>query len=171
MADVSMFLVALAVLLLVYAAVHDVAVRTVPNWISGLILLSGVGLRIADHSLLTSLAAVLVLFLFLFGVWLAGLMGGGDVKLWAASAFLVPPSWQAMLFFVANTLLIGGILAVVYILMSFVVPSPAASRAGSCFRRFLRAERWRISRRAALPYACAIAGGVCTVLFPRIFQT
>ena len=159
-----------AAALLIYAALHDIAVRTVPNWVSGLLLLFGAGLRLFDHDLLPALGAALIVFVLLFLIWAAGLMGGGDVKLWAASALLIPPSWRMELLFMANVMLLGGGLAILYLLLSLIVRRPAASRAGSYARRFLRTECWRIKRRAPLPYACAIAGGTLAVLLPHTLQ-
>ena len=170
-ASVSVLLAGGAAALLIYAAFHDLAVRTVPNWVSALLLVLGASIRMLDHDLLPALGAGIVLFLLLFVIWAAGLMGGGDVKLWAASALLVPPSWRMEFMFLANVMLLGGGLAVLYLLLSLVVRRPAASRAGSYPRRFLRAELWRIRRRAPLPYACAIAGGSLAVLLPHILQS
>ncbi len=157
--------------LLLLAGLHDLAVRTVPNSVSLVLLLIGATLRLLDQTLFLALAAALVMFLLLFAVWLAGLMGGGDVKLWAASVLLIPPSVTLEFTFFANVLLLGGALAVLYLLLSLAVSKPVASRAGSHFRRFLRAELWRIKRRAPLPYACAIAGGAFTVLLPQILKS
>lgn len=166
----TVLLASAAAALLIYASLHDLAVRTVPNWVSGLLLLCGAGLRLFGHDLLPALGAALILFVLLFTIWAAGLMGGGDVKLWAASVLLIPPAWRSELLFMANVMLIGGVLAVLYLLLSLVIRRPAASRAGSYPRRFFRAECWRIRRRAPLPYACAIAGGALAVLLPHNLQ-
>ncbi len=72
----SMLLAGAAAVLLIYAALHDIAVRTVPNWVSGLLLLLGAGIRVSSHDLLPALGAALILFLLLFIIWAAGLMGG-----------------------------------------------------------------------------------------------
>ena len=70
------------------------AVRTVPNWLPALLLLLGICARLLDHNLLPGLVVAAVAFALLFGIWVAGAMGGGDVKLWAATVLLVPPGWQ-----------------------------------------------------------------------------
>jgi prepilin peptidase CpaA len=158
---------ALAVLLLLYAALHDLAARTVPNWLPLALAALGVGARLLDHSLLAALGAAAITFIFLFIIWAAGLMGGGDVKLWAASALLIPPRLSAELSFFLDILLLGGGLALIYLTLGFLMPKPKASRAGGCWRRFLRAEQWRIHRRAPLPYACAIAGGAIAAILPH----
>lgn len=159
-----------AVLLLVYAALHDLAVRTVPNWLPLALLALGVCVRLIDHSLLAALSVAAVAFVFLFAIWVAGVMGGGDVKLWAATVLLIPPALHPELSFFLNVTLFGGALALVYLALSFVVPTPRPSRAGGYLRRFLRAEMWRIGRRAPLPYACAIAGGAIAAILPNQLQ-
>jgi prepilin peptidase CpaA len=158
-----------ALALLVYAALHDLAVRTVPNWLSAVVLALGVCARLADHSLLAGLGAAMVAFIILFGIWVAGAMGGGDVKLWAATVLLVPPCWRPQLMFFLDVVMFGGLLAIIYLALSLFVPKPRASRAGSHASRFLRAELWRIGRRGPLPYACAISGGALFVLLPHVF--
>ena len=160
----------LSAVLLVYAALHDIAVRTVPNWLPLCLLVLGCGARLTDHSLLAGAAVVLVTFVVLFGVWLGGAMGGGDVKLWAATALLIPPLLQPELAFLFRVLLFGGALAILYLLLRRLVPRPRASRQGGLLRRIIRAEAWRIGRRAPLPYACAIAGGALATLLPLSFS-
>jgi prepilin peptidase CpaA len=161
--------VTLASVLLVYAALHDIAARTVPNWLPLCLMLLGCGARLTDHSLLAGVAVALATFVALFGLWLAGTMGGGDVKLWAATALLIPPLLQPELAFLFRVLLFGGALAILYLLLRFCVPRPRASRQGNRLRRIVRAEAWRIGRHAPLPYACAIAAGALATLLP-LFQ-
>ena len=160
-----------AIVLLVYAALHDLAVRTIPNWLPLLLLVVGVCARLLDHSLMAGMLAAVVVFALLFGLWLGGGMGGGDVKLWAASVLLVPPVWRSELFFFLHVVMFRGMLAILYLLLSFFVRRPRASRGGGYLRRFWRVERWRIGRRRALPYACAIAAGTIAALLPNAFQT
>ena len=163
-------LATLAAVLLVYAALHDIAARTVPNWLPLCLLMLGCGARLADHSLLAGVAVTLVTFVVLFGLWLGGAMGGGDVKLWAATALLIPPLLQPELGFLLRVLLLGGALAILYLLLRVCVPRPRASRQGGLLRRVARVEAWRIGRRAPLPYACAIAGGALASLLPLSFS-
>lgn len=167
----SIFLICTAFVLLIFSGLHDLAVRTVPNYAPLLLLLIGSVLRALDHNFLPALLFAFVIFLLLTAIWAAGLMGGGDVKLWAASVLLIPPSMRAESAFLADVLMLGGVLAVLYLLLSLAVRKPAASKGGSRFQRFLRAERWRIQRRAPLPYACAIAGGTFAVLLPQILKS
>jgi prepilin peptidase CpaA len=123
-----------------------------------------------DHSLLNGLAIAAVTFAVLFVIWLLGAMGGGDVKLWAATALLIPPMLQPELAFVLRVVVFGGVLAILYLSLRLLVPKPRASRPSGLLPRVLRAEAWRICRRAPLPYACAIAGGAIVTLLPLSLQ-
>jgi len=156
--------------LLLYAALHDLAVRTVPNWLSAALVGLGLCARLADHSLLAGAIVAVLTFVVLFALWLLGAMGGGDVKLWAATALLIPPLLQSELAFFLHVVVFGGLLALLYLCLWPVVRKPVASRAGGVFRRVLRAEAWRIGRRGPLPYACAIAGGALVTLLPLTLQ-
>jgi len=166
----STALAALASGLLIYAALHDLAARTVPNWLSLAVLAVGCSWRLLDHSLLGGLLAGVITFICLFAVWLLGGMGGGDVKLWAASALLIPPLLITELAFVLHVVLFGGALAIVYLILCRIVPVPKQRTGGGWPRRLLRIEAWRIGRGAPLPYACAIAGGAISTFLPLSLQ-
>jgi prepilin peptidase CpaA len=166
-----------AVALLVYAALHDLAARTVPNWLPLCLLVIGLAVRLADHSLWPALLVALAAFLILFVIWVCGLMGGGDVKLWAATVLLIPPHWQPQLNFCLLVLLIGGALGLVYLALWWPVsrlrrnlPAPAPAPRPGLFNRALAAEIWRISRRGPLPYALAIAASAIITLLPVPLQ-
>jgi prepilin peptidase CpaA len=163
--------------LLIYAALHDLAARTVPNWLSVALLVIGLCARLADHSLLGGITVCAVTFVILFVIWSLGAMGGGDVKLWAASVLLIPPLLQPELAFFLRVITFGGVLALIYITLGRLLPRrrPGAggggpARRAGLARRALRAEIWRIGRRAPLPYACAIAGGAIVTLLPLSLQ-
>jgi prepilin peptidase CpaA len=159
----------LAACLLIYAAWHDIAARTVPNWLPVLLLGFGVVMRLVDHHLVAGALISAITFVILFGIWLLGAMGGGDVKLWAASVLLIPPGLQPEVNFFFSVVLLGGVLALLYYGLSWVV-RPLHSRAHTLPARVLRAELWRIRRRAPLPYALAIAGGALVTYLPLSFQ-
>ena len=155
-----------AIALLIYAALHDLAVRTVPNLLSTSIMILGSSLRFIDHSLLESIGVASFCFMLLASLWRLGLIGGGDVKLWSATVLLIPPHWRTEWLFFCRVLLGGGVLAVLYLSLRFVIQRPCSSRSGSLFRRAIRAEAWRIHHRGPLPYAFAIAGGAILTLLP-----
>ena len=88
------------------------------------------------------------------------------MKLSAACAWLISPAQVAH--FVMLTALSGGLLAGVYLIVGRIVggrtyPSLPLGR-GPPFARVWRIERWRISRRASLPYGCAIAAATLLIM-------
>jgi prepilin peptidase CpaA len=148
--------------LLVTASAHDLAVRTVPNWTAGVLAVLGIGLRVLDGNLPAGLCAGAVVFVLAAVCWRRGWMGGGDVKLLAASAIVVPPSLVPS--FIPAVALFGGVLALAYLAARYLMPPPRTTRPRSLLARVLRVERWRIHRGGPLPYACAIAAGGLFVL-------
>jgi prepilin peptidase CpaA len=159
----SMFLVIAAVALL-KAATHDLAVRTVPNLVSVIVAGTGLGLNVLDGQIVRALAAGAMVFAGAWFCWRRGWLGGGDVKLFAACALLVPP--DAVLRFILSTTIAGGGLALIYVALSKILPKPGdmPARPNSLITRVLCAERRRIRRRMSLPYACAICAGVLLTL-------
>jgi len=172
----------LAIALLLYAALHDLAARTVPNWLPLCMLALGIVARLMDHTLETGLIIAAATFAVLFAIWVLGYMGGGDVKLWAATALLIPPQLRPELNFFLLVFVLGGLLGLIYLAMwpllrrrlvrrrraalaGVPMPMPPAPPRG-LLRRALRAEAWRIGRRGPLPYACAIAAGAIMSLLP-----
>ncbi|WP_338333248.1 prepilin peptidase [Acetobacter sp. LMG 32666] len=146
---VSLFILALS--LLFFAVVTDIRAREIPDWISVVFLLMGL-VRLPYHGW-GALVGACVIFSCAFGLWLAGFMGGGDVKLIASSSLLFPPLWQIQ--YILDIAVMGGVLAVLYLVLRKVVSVPATPLYG----RTLRIECWRIRRGFALPYAVAIAAG------------
>lgn len=156
-------LAAAAAALLLAAALHDIAARTVPNWMAASLLPFGLALRLIDATLPGGLLAAFLVLLATYACWRRGWMGGGDVKLLAAAALLVPPA--SALGFLAAVAISGSILALVYLAARRLVAPPGPRRPAGLLARTLRAERWRIRRRGPLPYACAIAAGFIFVTF------
>ena len=66
--------------LLLIAALHDVIARTVPNWVSLLLALTGLSLRFLDSQLIVGTACGIVIFVLVAFCWRGGWLGGGDVK-------------------------------------------------------------------------------------------
>jgi prepilin peptidase CpaA len=152
---------------IVLAACHDVAARTVPNWMSVLIALFGVLAAFAGNRLLISLPLGLAIFLMAAFCWRRGWMGGADVKLLGAIAIVLPPGVVGT--FAIAMSAAGAMHAIVYLLARRLVTPPPPLRMHEGRRRplllrALRAERWRISRGGPLPYACAIAFGFLFVV-------
>jgi prepilin peptidase CpaA len=166
-----------AIALLVYAALHDVAARTVPNWLPVCVAVLGCAARIADHTIEPALIIAAITFAALFVIWVLGIMGGGDVKLWAATVLLIPPHLQLELNFYMGVFLLGGLLGGVYLALwplmrrrngHAVAPKPIMRK--NLLGRAMRAEAWRIGRRGPLPYACAISASAIFALLPPTLQ-
>jgi prepilin peptidase CpaA len=156
--------VTLATVALLSAALHDVAFRTIPNWISAVLFLVGILIRARSGTLVPGLIEGLIIFLGAAFCWRRGWLGGGDVKLLASAAVLVPPALAACL--LVDVALSGGILAVFYLTLAQLVTRPScAPRPLGLLRRVCRAERYRMSRRGPLPYGSAIAAGALIALF------
>ena len=154
----------LAILLLLYVATTDIATRTIPNEICLALAGLGVVAQLANPmQIVHSLIAAAILFVLLFVLYTRRMMGGGDVKLLVALAVGLPLVGVVQLLMV--TVLAGGALAFVHIVMR-ALPAPALAPAGSSLvRRVYAVERWRHLRHAPLPYGVAIAfGGIWTIL-------
>jgi prepilin peptidase CpaA len=155
-----------ALLLLAFAALHDIAVRWLPNWLSLVIFVLGLILRVASDEWAWSLSAAAAVFVFCVFAWRFGLLGGGDVKLLAAITTLVPAVDVPTL--LASIALAGGILALLFIALRAILPAPPPVRNPGTRPlplRILRVEAWRVRRGGPLPYAVAIAAGTTWVAF------
>lgn len=157
--QVSLLLVSIAIVL--GAALHDVAARTVPNWMSAALAVLGLMVQAASGHLIAGVLAGLIVFIAAAFCWRRGWMGGGDVKLLGAVAIVVPAGYVFR--FIAAVTLTGAVLAVIYLIAHRVVPAPVAGRPVRLIARAIRAECWRISRGGPLPYALAIAVGFLIV--------
>jgi prepilin peptidase CpaA len=151
---------------LLYAALHDIAARTVPNTVPAILLMLGLLLRLLGHTLLPGLSWAFGIFVFAAICWWRGWMGGGDAKLLPASALMLPPLLCPT--FIASVSLAGGVLAMVYLILSALARRarpPVAVRSTALWRRALTAEHWRLLRGVPLPYATAIAAGFLFTVF------
>jgi prepilin peptidase CpaA len=152
--------------LLVFAAMHDIAARTIPNSVSLALATLGLVLRVAEGQVVSSLALGALVFAVCAACWLRGWMGGGDVKLLTAAAIFVPTATVGQM--IVATTLAGGVVAIFY-LLARLVARRIALRASPAPRRFLarvlRAEHWRLLRGSPLPYGSAIAAGTLFVIF------
>jgi len=155
---------------LLFAAVHDVAVRTVPNLVSLVVAATGLGLSVLAGQLVPALFGGALVFSGCWYCWRHGWIGGGDVKLLSACTLLVPPAAVPEL--VLATAIAGGVLALFYLALGAAlarrVPGSATPRAIGLLSRIWRAERRRIRRRLSLPYACAISAGVLLTLYSPV---
>lgn len=165
-----------------WAAFQDVLRRLIPNKVVFQILLIGVVLRVVSIFLLhlgifQVLAAflwpALLLFVLMIG-WQAGLTGGGDIKLWAALAMLVPATFAQQADFTLGVLLCGGVLSMGYLVMRVRAQmgrsTPPAPCGASLWCRVARIEMWRSRHNIGTPYGTAIAASaiLTTVFAPML---
>ena len=150
--------------LLLVAAWHDVATRTIPDAIGLLLLAAGALARILDGPLAVAFSAGTAALLFgtLLIAYSRRWLGGGDVKLMTALAVGLPP--LDCYRFVIATAIAGGLLGIVYLLLSHWLSGTYRIGRTSLLNRVGAIECWRIRRRASLPYGVAIAAGGAFVL-------
>ena len=146
------------------AALHDIAARTVPNWMAGLLTLLGVASQLLHFPQYSGFLASLIVFLAAAICWRRGWLGGGDVKLLAAAHRWSAAGQRREL--VAAVALAGGCArGGLSRLRAASCPQPATGPAARASDRSrLRVEQWRIRRGGPLPYALAIAAGVLFML-------
>jgi prepilin peptidase CpaA len=143
--------------LIAYAALHDLAVRTIPDQVVAALGLLGVAAALTNHHFAGSLLVAACLFASCFVIWWFGALGGGDVKLIAVASLMFPP--VAIPQWIVAVALAGGILSMFYLGVRHRVDVGPVRH--TCLGRIVRAERWRMRRGGPLPYAVAIAGGSC----------
>jgi prepilin peptidase CpaA len=160
-----LWVISLAALLLSVAT--DLKKRIIPNELVIVIALSGLLLCLTTRpgQIGISLLAAALVFLAMGVLCRYGALAGGDVKLMAAVALLVPPGSVGEL--MAGIALAGGLLSCLYLGASYMVKNaysglgnpPPGNIVGS-FGEWARVESIRIASRKQIPYAVAIFGGV-----------
>ncbi len=153
--------------LLAIAAWHDVRRRIIPNWIPAALVLLWLGWMAAEGRLAPAAGAVSMAALVLtagYLAWLGGLLGGGDVKLLAATALWVGAA--GLTSFLLATAIVGGVLALAIALMRRIAAARwRGRRAGAATPPASGAAAVEVPAPTAaftsVPYAAAIlAGGV-----------
>jgi prepilin peptidase CpaA len=152
----------LALLGLAAAALNDVALRRIPNLLAAIVALAGLARQLMVGAPAVALLAAGCVLLGATLLWLRGVLGGGDVKLLAATGLLLPAA--AIPAMLLATALAGGVLAMLHLALRGRLAVPARTRAAGTLRRILRCEAWRIRRGAPLPYGVAIAAGTAFVM-------
>jgi prepilin peptidase CpaA len=163
---VNLILAYVLIMMLLCAALVDVAFRSIPNWICLGIAVVGATNQVltGPMQLVESLAVAAILFFVLLALHSRRLLGGGDVKLLVAVS--IGLSLTSVVYLFAITAVAGGVLAVIHLVLRHLPRPRLAPAKSSIVRRVYAAERWRILRKAPLPYGVAIAcGGIVTLLY------
>lgn len=141
------------------AAWSDLKTRIIPNRACGAIVAAGIAARaiVGAAPLAWSLGFSALLFGVLVAAHARGILGGGDVKLIAATAMALSPAGTVQ--FLVATALTGGGMAAAHLLLRYLPPPAPCSAGASLLNRVCTIERWRIRRHAPMPYGIAIASG------------
>ena len=150
--------------LLVTAGVSDFLTYRIPNWMTAAIALAFFPMALATglpvHQLLLQCGAAALLLAIGFGLFAAGLWGGGDAKLLAAAALWF--GWPALAHFVIYTALAGGVLAAAVGIWSIIHIDQEV-------RGHTWITRW-MNIKPNVPYAVALAAGGI-LAFPETWWT
>jgi len=149
------------------AVVSDLRRRRIPNAVAGFVFLSGLVFR-AYHlglvAVLSGLGASALLLAFLFAAWKRGGIGGGDVKLAAATGTWVGLSH--LVWFVLGATLTGGLVSAVFLL--FATPAARAEVKANVMLAGLHGELPTVATHKkghlSVPYALAISAGAVVAL-------
>ncbi len=137
--------------LVAFAAVSDIARRTIPNWTVIALAVVWIGAAIAGQSVgawYYALLSAVIAFGLGYVFYLFGIMGAGDAKLFTAAALFTGLGW--LMQFALITALLGGLLAVVYLIIR-----PRKALRGLTARG--RAEAAADGTQAGIPYGVPIA--------------
>ncbi|WP_417489157.1 A24 family peptidase [Maricaulis sp.] len=151
------------VALLLYGAFTDATRFIIPNWLTIAVavlfpvaaVLAGFGWADAGNHLLAGLLA-LVLGMALFA---PGWIGGGDAKLFAATALWF--GWPGLAGFLIHTVLLGGVLVLVLLIARKALPMAGISPE--------TLDGSALAPAAPVPYGIAIAGGALWSLPATVF--
>lgn len=136
---------------LLFAALHDVATMTIPNWISiafvAVFPVTGFVAGLSWMEIGMSLLAGFIALLICFGLFSLGIFGGGDAKL--LPAVFVWIGMPALLHYIYGIAIVGGLLSLLILLTRKLAPREAVP--GFLQRSFVEGP--------GIPYAVAIAAG------------
>ena len=142
----------------VASAVYDLRYRLIPNQLTYSLLLAGALMSLIDGRAYQSLLALGLCVVLIFPLYVAGFLGGGDLKLLAGVSLF--GDWQDILQCLAITLILGTAIAFTCLIQGML----AEVRLGTGGRDLATGEKMaaRTTRRT-IPLAVPIAGAVfCT---------
>jgi prepilin peptidase CpaA len=150
------------------AVVCDLRRRRIPNVVPGFLLVSGLAINAHHggvHAFLSGLGASLLLLLLIYPAWRAGGIGGGDVKVAAATG-----AWLGLghlLWFVLAGAVAGGVVAAIgYCFASPEVRADVRANIvlAGLHGRLPPAQASHRKSGVSIPYALAISAGAAVEL-------
>jgi prepilin peptidase CpaA len=153
--------------ILVIGIVWDLAKRRIPNLVTGTAAILGVLAQLVDRggwSAVSGLAAGAVSVALLYRPWMAGGIGGGDVKLAAAVAIWV--GLGSMIRYALAVAAAGGVVALVMYFSSrkAIRQDVRTNLTLAALQQTLPTVEGRAAGRASVPYGLAIAAGAAFAL-------
>jgi prepilin peptidase CpaA len=147
-------------LAMAFAGAMDMLTMTIPNRISLILIATFLAAAplagLSMHQFLMHLGAGALVLAVGFVLFATGKIGGGDVKLLAASSLWL--GFDQLLPYLMAVTVLGGVLALGFVLIRYLFPE------GS-----FRAPAWVLrlqSKETGIPYGLAIAGGALW-LYPK----
>jgi len=146
----------------------DLARRRIPNLVTAAVALSGLIVQLVDRgplALASGVGAAILVMAALYRPWLAGGIGGGDVKL--ASAVSIWVGMGGLFWYVLYVAVAGGLVAaVVYALSARAVRREVrANLTLAALDQSLPPVSPQAPGRLSVPYAMAIAAGAVVTLW------
>jgi prepilin peptidase CpaA len=152
---------------LVVGTAWDLAKRRIPNFVTVTAALCGVAVELADRggwATLSGLAAAVLAVVLLYRPWMAGGIGGGDVKMAAAVAIWV--GLGGMIRYALAVAAAGGVVALIMYALSrkAVRQDVRTNLALAALQQCLPPVAAQAPGRLTVPYALAISAGAAFAL-------
>lgn len=156
-------------LVVAYGMAHDVLARTIPDTVSFLLLAIGLCHRLTVGQVLPSCEWTILWIFIMFGLYIAGILGGGDAKMMVGISFMMPISPLYQFDFAVIVAIAGGGVALFYIMAHYLfkifpVKTRLTNRSYSLWNRWRAVEAWRIRHMGGIPYGIALGIGAIVVL-------
>lgn len=146
---------------LIAACVSDLRTRRIPNGLVVVGVVAGLGFGLMDGGLAGMVRAaggVATGLAIWMPFWMLHMMGGGDVKLFAAGAAWLGPSGAVEAAMLAG--LCGGVLSLAYVLRRYGVTHTAVRLANSMQQPQILRETSLSEWDRRMPYALAMSAGL-----------
>jgi prepilin peptidase CpaA len=152
---------------LLIGSVWDLAKRRIPNILTGAVAVLGVAAQLVDRggwSAASGLGAAVVSLALLWRPWMAGGLGGGDVKMAAAVAIWV--GLGGMIRYALAVAAAGGVVALVMYFSSrkSIRKEIKTNLTLAALQQALPTVEVRAAGRLSVPYGLAIAAGAAFAL-------